>query len=289
MRKTLLLVFTTLAITSYAQEANEDGLTFVSLQRDFVGTTLGYRKANIDSNTTDSKSLVIYLHGGSSCGTDNTTQMKEPGIDSIANYLVSHQKSAVFVVPQCPDRNKGWGGMAKNVKALLDFTAQTENVDINMIYIFGGSMGGTGTWKMLSTYPNFFAAGMPCAANPKGMSAENVATTPVYNVMGLDDKIMNGEVRAIAEDFISQLQQLGDETKYETVEGWTHETTCIQSYSTERLDWVFAHKKQSANGIETTVNDIYGNNAWYTLQGIKITQPLSHGLYIHNGKKVMVK
>ncbi len=67
------------------------------------------------------------------------------------------------------------------------------------------------------------------------------------------------------------VQQLGDETKYETVEGGTHETTCIQSYSTERLDWVFAHRKQSADGIETTVNDIYGNNAWYTLQGIKIT------------------
>ena len=31
------------------------------------------------------------------------------------------------------------------------------------------------------------------------------------------------------------VQQLGDETKYETVEGGTHETTCIQSYSTERL------------------------------------------------------
>ena len=85
------------------------------------------------------------------------------------------------------------------------------------------------------------------------------------------------------------VQQLGDETKYETVEGWTHETTCIQSYSTERLDWVFAHRKQSADGIETPVNDIYGNNAWYTLQGIKITQSLSHGLYIHNGKKAMVK
>ena len=85
------------------------------------------------------------------------------------------------------------------------------------------------------------------------------------------------------------VQQLGDETKYETVEGGTHETTCIQSYSTERLDWVFAHSKQSADDIETTVNDIYGNNAWYTLQGIKITQPLSHGQYIHNGKKVMVK
>ncbi|MDY5901375.1 MAG: hypothetical protein SPJ60_00155 [Sodaliphilus sp.] len=42
------------------------------------------------TDTTTSKALIIYLHGGSSCGTDNTTQMNEPGIDSIANYLVHH-------------------------------------------------------------------------------------------------------------------------------------------------------------------------------------------------------
>ena len=77
---------------------------------------------------------------------------------------------------------------------------------------------------------------MPCAANPKGMVAENVAKTPVYNVMGLADKIMNADVRAIAEDFINQLKALGDDVQYETVEGWSHETTCIQSYTAARLD-----------------------------------------------------
>lgn len=243
------------------------------------------------ADTATSKALVIYLHGGSSCGTDNTTQMKEPGIDSIANYLVRHKMSSVFIVPQCPDRNKGWGALAMNVKALLDFTAHVEGIDTTRIYIFGGSMGGTGTWKMTSTFPGYFSGAMPCAANPKGMVAENVAKTPVYNVMGLADKIMNDDVRAIAEDFISQLEALGDDVRYEAVEGWSHETTCIQSYTTARLDWVFSHHKTPSAGITTVTIDRPTNldPNWYTLQGQIISHPTAPGIYIHQGKKTLIK
>lgn len=289
MKIKLLYLFFLLPLMSFGQQADNDELTFIELQHDFAGVTLNYRKANIENKADNDKSLVIYLHGGSSCGTDNTTQMKEPGIDSIANYLICNNKHAVFVVPQCPDRNKGWGGIVKNVKALLDFTVQTEGIDKSRIYIFGGSMGGTGTWKMLSIYPDYFAGAMPCAANPKGMSAENVATTPVYNVMGLDDKIMNGDVRAIAEDFISQLQALGDDVVYETVPGWTHEETCIQSYTTQRLDWVFAHSRQTSDGIilNSNLQKEMPYNFWYALQGERILHPTSKGIYIYNGKKVV--
>ena len=290
MRIKLLSLFLLLSVMSFAQVQNDGGLSFIGLQHNFAGNILNYRKASNEGNAGDAKALVIYLHGGSSCGTDNTTQMNEPGIDSIANYLSSHHKAAVFVVPQCPDRNKGWGGMVKDVKALLDFTAQTEGVDPNQIYIFGGSMGGTGTWKMLSSYPDYFAAAMPCAANPKGMNAETVATTPVYNVMGLADKIMDSGVRTIAEDFISQLQQLGDEAVYEAVPDWTHETTCIQSYSTPRMDWVFAHTKPATSSVLTQYDEERKrDDAWYTLSGVKIAKPSSPGLYIHGGNKRIYK
>lgn len=290
MRTKILGLFLLLSVMSFAQVPNDGGLSFVGLQRNFAGVTLNYRKASVEGKAGDAKALVIYLHGGSSCGNDNTTQMNEPSIDSIANYLSSHHKAAVFVVPQCPDRNKGWGGMTKNVKALLDFTAQTEGADPNQIYIFGGSMGGTGTWKMLSSYPDYFAAAMPCAANPKGMNVETVATTPVYNVMGLADKIMGSGVRIIAEDFISQLQQLGDEAVYEEVPDWTHETTCIQSYSTPRMDWVFAHTKPVTSSIVNPYNEQQKrDDAWYTLSGAKIAKPSSPGLYIHEGKKWIYK
>lgn len=285
MRIKLLSLFLLQSVISFAQVASDGEFSFAGLQRNFAGINLNYRKANIEGQAGDAKALVIYLHGGSSCGTDNTTQMSEPGIDSIANYLFNHHKAAVFIVPQCPDRNKGWGGITKNVKALLDFTANTEGVDPSQIYIFGGSMGGTGTWKMLSSYPDYFAAAMPCAANPKGMNAETVATTPVYNVMGLADKIMNSDVRSIAEDFISQLQQLGDEAVYETVPDWTHEVTCVQSYSKSRMDWVFAHTKHDTSSILTQYNEQRKtDDAWYTLSGVRIAKPSSPGLYIHGGK-----
>ena len=295
MKIKVTIIFLLLAVASslgFAQPQPSDTLAFQSLSHNFAGTSLGYRKAKVlCADTATSKALVIYLHGGSSCGTDNTTQMKEPGIDSIANYLVRHKMSSVFIVPQCPDRNKGWGALAMNVKALLDFTAHVEGIDTTRIYIFGGSMGGTGTWKMTSTFPGYFSGAMPCAANPKGMVAENVAKTPVYNVMGLADKIMNDDVRAIAEDFISQLEALGDDVRYEAVEGWSHETTCIQSYTTTRLDWVFSHRKTPSAGITTVTIDRPTNldPNWYTLQGQIISHPIAPGIYIHQGKKTLIK
>lgn len=295
MKIKVTIIFLLLAVASslgFAQPQPSDTLAFQSLSHNFAGTSLGYRKAKVlCADTATSKALVIYLHSGSSCGTDNTTQMKEPGIDSITNYLVRHKMSSVFIVPQCPDRNKGWGALAMNVKALLDFTAHVEGIDTTRIYIFGGSMGGTGTWKMTSTFPGYFSGAMPCAANPKGMVAENVAKTPVYNVMGLADKIMNDDVRAIAEDFISQLEALGDDVRYEAVEGWSHETTCIQSYTTARLDWVFSHRKTPSAGITTVTIDCPTNldPNWYTLQGQIISRPTAPGIYIHQGKKTLIK
>lgn len=290
MREWACLVLLVIVTTTVAQGKSQDEMGFVKLQRDFAGTVLSYQKGATGEESPQGKALVIYLHGGSSCGTDNTTQMGEPGIDSICHYLTSRHIPAVMVVPQCPDRNRGWGGLAKNVKALLDFTVRTEGVDSTRIYIFGGSMGGTGTWKMLSTFPNYFAAGMPCAANPKGMSATNVATTPVYNVMGLADKIMGSDVRVIAENFISQLQSLGDEVRYETVEGWSHEMTCIQSYSTERLDWVLTHRRNLGTDIKQTRQDVpEDDDTWYTLLGMRISKPSQAGIFIRKGKKIVVR
>lgn len=50
------------------------------------------------------------------------------------------------------------------------------------------------------------------------------------------------------------------------------------------------------SGYETEgVNDItvapefVGNNKYYNLQGIEVADPTQPGLYIHNGKKILVK
>ena len=213
-------------------------ITFSYAQGNYAGINLPYRTANIHAMPNEKSALVIYLHGGSSKGNDNEKQMSEAGIDSISDYLSRKGINATFIVPQCPV-DKSWGGTMNTVlKALIDSQVENGTVDSDRIYIFGGSMGGSGTWSLLSAYPGLFAAAMPVAGNPAGCIPANVAKTPVFTVMGTDDRIMSMDT---VNDFITELKGVGGDCRYEVENGWTHEITCIESYTTDRLDWVFSH------------------------------------------------
>lgn len=243
----------------------------------YSNVSLAYRLAEINTSETVKSSLAIYLHGGTSKGDDNAKQLEEKGIDSIATYIYNNGINAVMLVPQCP-ADKSWGGkMNVVVKALIDDIVKSHNIDTERIYIFGGSMGGTATWSLLSAYPQLFTAAMPVAGNPSSATAENVAQTPVYSVMGTADKIMSVDN---VSTFIAELQQLGCDAQLDIVDGWTHETTCIESYTAERLAWVFAHTVK--NKTEASVKTVKTQTAktYYRLDGTAIKKPSAKGLYI---------
>ena len=49
-------------------------------------------------------------------------------------------------------------------------------------------------------------------------------------------------------------------------------------------------RNSEATGIKTTqVEKVSGDDAYYTIQGVKVLRPTSNGIYIHNGKKIVVK
>lgn len=259
-----------------AEAKPENNLIFEAEKIVAAGIEMPYRVAH--TSGIGNQALVVYLHGGSSKGNDNDIQMKEAGIDSIANYLDFKQLNAVYLVPQCPS-DKSWGGpMLGVLKALIDRYVRSESLDNTDIYIFGGSMGGTGTWSMLSAYPRLFSAAMPVAGNPSKCDADNVATTPIYTVMGTSDRIMSVET---ASDFIDELNARGAITRFDIEEGWTHEVTCIQSYTTERLDWVFGHSRNSS-GIENPVaeDNIVKSIHYFSLDGRRLSETPCKGFYI---------
>lgn len=177
--------------------------------------------------------------------------------------------------------------MAAQVKQLLDYVAQHEAADTTRIYILGSSMGGTGTWKIVSLYSDYFAAAMPCAGDPKDTKAEDIASTPVYTVMGLADKVMGNDVRATVEALVSQLKAMGADVVYEAIRGWTHEITCIQSYSTPRLDRLFSHQREPSTDLTTSSIDT-GDDGWYDLLGRCYTAPATQRVFIHKGKIVVL-
>ena len=117
----LLMLLSCFPMVSEAQEA----MRFDSLEYLFGSVRLPYRKAvvNTDADANGRVALVIYLHGVSSRGSDNSTQMNEKGVDSISNYLLTQHIPAVFLVSQCP-LSASWGGaMCKVLRSLIDYFA----------------------------------------------------------------------------------------------------------------------------------------------------------------------
>lgn len=165
------------------------------------------------------------------------------------------------------------------LKAMIDRYVNAGIVDANRIYIFGGSMGGTGTWGMLSAFPGFFAAAMPVAGNPSKCVAANVCKTPVFTVMGTADVIMSVEA---AQNFVEQLNALGDDVCMEIENGWTHEMTCMQSYTARRLNWVFAHDLATTSAISGVASDSRSvvSSSYYSLTGQSVQTPCPPGVYI---------
>ena len=198
-------------------------------------TTVVYRRAEIGLKEGVDPIIILYLHGGSSKGNDNEKHMGEPGIMNIAEYLKDKRISSIFLVPQCPKETKGWPLIAKTLVSLVG----TDRIADNKVFIFGGSMGGTGVWYMLSTHPELFTAAMPVAGNPTSYDAAVIAKTPFYAVQGSADTIL-GPKKVDMQSYLPKVDTANGKYKFDIVEGWDHETVCKQSYTKERLDWVFS-------------------------------------------------
>lgn len=281
MNRFMLLTVLTFCTLSALATEDSDKLNYAYETYTDGTNTLPYRKAeiNVDEGAGVKPLLAIYLHGGSSRGNDNELQMQEPGKDSIANYLLAHKIPAILVVPQCP-AGGSWGGqMLAVVYGMLKQFTDARQVNLDRVYIFGGSMGGTGTWSMLSAYPGFFAAAMPCAANPSGCDPDKVSKTPAYTVMGSADRLMSV---ATAQDFVSQITALNADCRMEVADGWDHRNTCEWSYTTPRLDWVFAHNKSTNTSAVTSPQSQAAilSRTYYTLDGRKVSTPETGGIYL---------
>lgn len=285
-----IVMLVALMAAGIAVQAQEVSARFSRESFTLGSITLPYRCAVLTPNDQTTSlpndqlpALVLYLHGGSSRGSDNEVQLQERAVGVICQYLIDHDIAAVFIVPQCPTGG-GWTSQnRKVVHELLKSYVNEETVDADRIYVLGGSMGGTGTWCQLSYFPDFYAAAMPVAGNPTGMNAANVATTPVLTVMGTADAMMS---IPDVETFMAEVIAAGGSVRLDTEEGWSHPTTCEQSYTDERLAWLFSQVRDAGTDIHSlspAPSSLSERNI-YDLGGRPITLPAS-GIYIKEGKK----
>jgi predicted peptidase len=209
-----------------------------------------------DKEGKDRYPLVIFLHGGFGRGTDNKKQLRS-GVEEFVKDASRKKHPCFLAVPQCPP-DKLWVNvnfvearrnlpLTKSpteptalVLDLIEAVSNEHRVDKDRIYLTGWSMGGYGTWDLISRRPELFAAAMPLSGGGDPTQAEKLAKLPIWAFHGDVDPLAPV---ARSRDMIAAIKKAGGEPKYTEYKGVSHDVWTRTYKNEEVLDWLFQQKK----------------------------------------------
>lgn len=218
------------------------------------------------SDTSEPKPLLVILHGMGERGVESTGQLKY-----LPRLMATPQRRANFpcyvFVPQCPP-NETWSvisrtqvsaapfstfpepPMAAVEQGILDILAN-ENVDASRIYLCGLSMGGFGTWDLLSRRPEWFAAAGPICGGANKVHAPRYVGRSIWNWHGAADEVVSV---ALSDHILDAIRKLGGEPKESRLAGVKHNSWRNAHADGQLIDWMFTHRllpSDTAKGART--------------------------------------
>lgn len=219
------------------------------------GKNLPYRLYVPDDYDSSKKyPLVLFFHGAGERGTDNTAQISA---GSVMQRLLTDTESSRFpcliLAPQCPGDSQwvlsDWGPgvydhntmktpvspyMAAAEELLAKVTTEY-SVDQSRLYVTGMSMGGFGTWDIISRNPDMFAAAFPVCGGVDETYLSNLQGFPIWTFHNDGDTIVSSAGTKKAYEILKDAGGIiYDEYKSTAHDAWT------AAYSTPGLmSWVF--------------------------------------------------
>lgn len=226
-------------------------------QYDNQDTKLPYR-LYVPFNYDPAKSypLVVHLHGAGLRGNDNQRQLG--GIHkSLLEMKDVEADQAIIVAPQCPEGEKwvdsSWSAgeysvdstpESNELKAVVELIGElqkTYNVDAKRIYAIGFSMGGYGTWDLLTRHPDLFAAGMPLCGGADASKATQLAKLPIWAVHGAKDPTV--PVKG-SQTIVKAIENAGGALiKYTELPDNEHDVWTYAYSNPEMFSWLFQQSK----------------------------------------------
>jgi predicted peptidase len=204
--------------------------------------------------------LVVYLHGSGGLGTDNEKQLGLGNIFGTRVWLLpeNQKKSPCFVV--APQTDRGWlrydatelgkgnpkvipglGDGARLALEIVEALRHEFTIDERRIYVTGQSMGGGGTWNMLTNRPGFFAAAVPCCGSVSKDDGTGSIDTALWNFHGDSDSTVPVSV---SRERIAARRKAGGRPLSTEYAGVGH-NVWEWAYTEPRLvDWMFAQRRR---------------------------------------------
>ncbi|MCB2171100.1 prolyl oligopeptidase family serine peptidase [archaeon] len=179
--------------------------------------------------------LLVFLHGAGERG-DDLELVKIHGPPKLIE--AGHDFPFIIVSPQVP-LDEWWSPdtVAWLTKDIMD----NYSVDTERVYLTGLSMGGFGTWRTATKYPEMYAAIAPICGGGDPSKAHLIKDVPVWVFHGAKDDVV--PIKR-SEEMYDALKEYGniEFTVYPEAnhDSWT------KTYENPRLyEWLLSHKRES--------------------------------------------
>ena len=204
--------------------------------------------------------LIVYLHGAGGRGTDGLGHLS-PDVGVLLSERVQSLGPAFVLAPQCPPGDE-WvnrhqrppfrsyqqartpeSDASRLTVALVERLRARHPIDGGRIYLTGPSMGGSGTWDLVTRHPGLFAAAVPITGVNDPSRAPAIAGLPVWAFHGTRDEISSVEnTRAM----VTALQAVGSPVRYTELEGVGHDSWTAAYASPALFPWLFAQRRPAS-------------------------------------------
>lgn len=209
----------------------------------------------LDYNPEKSYPLVIFLHGSGERGDDNDAQLKN-GMQPFLDETNRDKYPAFVLAPQCPE-GMTWAKTAEPddivftfteeptepMKLLLEIIAQVQHdfqIDDRRLYITGLSMGGYGTYDLLTRRPDMFAAAIVVCGAGDVRKVDRFKDVPLRIFHGEEDDAVPSDLSKV---MVNALTSVGAKPKYTLYPEVGHNSWDL-AYNEEKLfPWLFKKKK----------------------------------------------
>lgn len=199
--------------------------------------------------------LILVLHGASSRGTDNRSQLANSnGPLYWASPAVQNLQEAFVVAPQsdpqyAPTWVRSWRPPARpNPKrpeplelavSLVKQLGSEFSLDSDRLYLVGFSMGGFGAWIGASRHPDLFAAAVPIAG---GGDPSHIPGTSakIWAFHGTTDKTV--PIRR-SRQMVDALKKAGATVRFTEYPGVGHEAWRLVYQEPELPQWLFEQSR----------------------------------------------
>jgi len=184
--------------------------------------------------------VILFLHGAG----ETKGGAKKPVEVGLGPVLKKQEKEfpAIVIIPQAETR--GWGADTANAKralAMLDTVTKEYKTDSKRIYLTGLSMGAYGTWSIIPTMPEKFAAIVPICGGGDPTTAAKFKDVPCWCFHGDKDAAVPVQK---SRDMIEALKKAGGAPKYTEYPGVTHNSWDAAYADKEMWKWLFAQSKK---------------------------------------------